>query len=73
VTSGRRVENDEVKVVLVKTLEDLTERSGLVNSRDGAHDLGEEAFALLLHVLGESLHSLTALSSTEEAADASLT
>jgi hypothetical protein len=51
------IENDQVKVVLIKTLEHLTKRSGLVDSGYAIFDLVHETFALVLHFFGHSFHA----------------
>lgn len=62
VTRRSSIKNNQLKIISVQILQDLTERCCFVNTGYAAHDLGHEAFALLLHLLGHTLHGLTALS-----------
>jgi len=59
------IENNEFKVIFIQILQDLTERSCLINTGYTSHDLGHETLTLSLHLLGHTFHSLTTLSWTE--------
>jgi len=65
------IENNELKVICIQVLQNLTERSGLINTGNTSHDLGHKTFALLLHLLGHAFHSLTTLSWAEHGSETS--
>lgn len=64
-TGRRRVEDDQIELVLVEVLENLREGLRLVDTRDAAHHLVEEAVALLLDLLIHTFHRLAVTAAHE--------
>lgn len=56
VSSWSSIENDQLEVVLVKTLQHLTKRCGLVDTGNAIFNLVHKTLALVLHLIGHSFH-----------------
>ena len=50
------VEDYEIKVILIKTLEHLSKTRGLIDTRYTILDLLKESLRLVLHLLSHALH-----------------